>query len=260
MKSYVFISRGPRNYLQATFFTHHVCKPSQDVHDMEAVHRNMMLALTHTQQPRCEIDADTLRCTEDMNVQVQEAPWDLREIHNQACKSICGMAVLLHRSSAAPILQTYINAYLLWFSCMRAVLKEEHQQRDHPKHGFAQYMQRIPLRKLTVILPTVCFWVSVKCSDSLPIRTQDVAKIVVALHQERGDQHLLEYKLQDLRHTEDAMLQLLDFDILKNQRQIDKMEDTIRAHFGEAYESQQAQAQIVHIVFQMFREVADKMD
>ena len=227
---------------------------------MDAAERNMMLALTHPHERVHAIDADTLLCTEDMNVQEQEAVWDLREIHKQACKSICSMAVLLHRSSAAPILQTYINAYLLWFSCIRAVFKQEHQQRDHPKYGFAQYMQRIPLRKLTVILPTVCFWASVKCSDRLPIRTTDMAKIVVALHQERGDQHLLEYKLQDLRHTEDAMLQLLDFDILKNQEQIDRMEEIIRAQFGEAYESHEAQAQIVHIVFLMFQEVADQMD
>jgi hypothetical protein len=143
---------------------------------------------------------------------------------------------------------------------MRAVFDERHQHPQHRKHVFAAYMQSIPLQKLTVLLPVVCFWVSIKCSDSLPVRTHDVAKIVVALHQERGDQHLLEYKLQDLRDTEDAMLQLLDFDILKNQDQIDNMEKIIRELFGDEYESQQAQEQIVHIVFQMFREVAEKMD
>lgn len=227
---------------------------------MDAAERNMMLALTHPHQRVYAIDPDSLLCTEEMNVQVQEPQWDMREIHKQACKSICSMAVLLHHSSAAPILQSYINAYLLWFTCMRAVLNEEHQQRQHVKYAFAQYMKRIPLRKLTVILPTVCFWASVKCSDSLRIRTQDVAKIVVALHQERGDQHLLQYKLQDLRDTEDAMLQLLDFDLLKNQDQIDSMEKIIREQFAEAYESQEAQSQMVRIVFLMFQEVADKMD
>ena len=193
-------------------------------------------------------------------MRVQEAPWDLQEIHKQACKSICSMAVLLHRCSVTPHLQTYINVYLLWFACMRAVFNEEHQQRQHPKYAFAEYMKRIPLRKLTVIVPAVCFWVSVKCSDSVCVRTHDLAKVIVALHQERGDQHLLEYKLQDLRDTEDALLQLLDFDILQNQEKIDKMEETIRAHFGAAYESQEAQAHIVPIVYQMFLQVSGDMD
>ena len=65
--------------------------------------------------------------------------------------------------------------------------------------------------------------------------------------------------MQDLRDTEYVLLQLLDFDILKNQEQIDSMEQIIRAQFGAAYESQQAQTQIVLIVFLMFQEVADKM-
>ena len=193
-------------------------------------------------------------------MRVQEAPWDLQEIHKQACKSICSMAVLLHRCSVTPHLQTYINVYLLWFACMRAVFNEEHQQRQHPKYAFAEYMKRIPLRKLTVIVPAVCFWVSVKCSDSVCVRTHDLAKVIVALHQERGDQHLMEYKLQDLRDTEDALLQVLDFDILQNQEKIDKMEETIRAHFGAAYESQEAQAHIVPIVYQMFLQVSGDMD
>ena len=223
---------------------------------MDVVQQNMLLALTYTDSTVYAIDVDTLRCTED--VQVQET-WDLLEIHKQACKSISSMAALLHRCSVTPHLQTYINVYLLWFACMRAVLNEEHQHRQHPKYAFAEYMKRIPLCKLTVIVPAVCFWVSVKCSDSVCVRTHDLAKVIVALHQERGDQHLMEYKLQDLRDTEHALLQLLDFDILHDQDKIDKMEETIRAHFGAAYESQEAQAQIVRIVYKMFLAVSRDM-
>ena len=72
-------------------------------------------------------------------------------------------------------------------TCIRAVFDEEHQQPQHPEHVVAEYIKRIPLRKLTVILPAVCFWVSVKCSDSVCIRTHDLGKVIVALHQERGD-------------------------------------------------------------------------
>jgi hypothetical protein len=117
----------------------------------------------------------------------------------------------------------------------------------------------MPSRKLTVILPAVCFWVSVKCSETYSLTTREWARMIDAVHKGRGDDSLVEYSLHDLRDTEHAVLQLLDFDILKNQETIDVMEKTIRAQFGEAYESAEAQGQIVRIVCRMFRGVAIDM-
>jgi hypothetical protein len=223
---------------------------------MDAVQPSMSQALVHPNKRVYAIEEDILLCTAEMHA--QKAPSDLRQIHKQACKSIFSMAVILYRCSVVPHLQTYINVYLLWYDCMRAVFDERHQHPQHRKHVFAAYMQSIPLQKLTVLLPVVCFWVSIKCSDSFHVRTNDLARMIVAVHQERGDENL-EYHLQDLRDTEDALLQLLDFDILKSQDAMDKMEEMLRAQFGEAYESPEAQAQIVSILCKMFEEVAESM-
>ena len=108
------------------------------------------------------------------------------------------------------------------------------------------------------MLPAVCFWVSVKCSDSIKMRAKDVASMIDAVHNERGERNLLQYRLADLQDTEHALLQLLDFDILREQDKIDGMEEIIRAQFADAYESSDAQSQILRIIFLMFDEVAEK--
>ncbi len=242
--------------MQATILTPPRRESSEDVDSMEVVQTSMLQALTHTHEQVCASDLDILWCTEELGE--PEAPLDLRQIHKQACQSICSMALRLHRCSVVPHLQTYINVYLLWYAGMQAVFEPEHQQPQHHKHAFAEYIKRIPLRKLTVILPAVCFWVSVKTSDSFCVRTTDLARMIVAVHQERGDENL-EYHLQDLRDTEHALLQLIDFDILKNQDSIDKMEEVLRVQLGAAFGSADAETQTVRILCRMFEEVADSM-
>ena len=46
------------------------------------------------------------------------------------------------------------------------------------------------------------------------MRAKDVASMIDAVHNERGERNLLQYRLADLQDTEHALLQLLDFDIL----------------------------------------------
>jgi hypothetical protein len=177
--------------------------------------------------------------------------WSLQEIHKQACRSIISIAVLMHSKSIVPHLHTYINVYELWYACMRAVFDEANQQPHHAKQQFANYIKEIPFQKLVVILPAVCFWVSVKCCDMFHVTTKDVANIIVALHVDRDDRHM-HYTLQDLRHAEDALLQLLDFDVYKQQEKIDRMEELIRSQYGDAYDSSESQMQIVRIIYAMY--------
>lgn len=201
-------------------------------------------------------DLSTLLCTEDdevQHVQVLELP----KIHKQACKSICCFAVLLHHCSVVPHVHTYINVYELWYAFMRAICDEENQKPQHRKYEATQHFKRMPSRKLTVMLPAVCFWVSVKCSESFDLRTQDLAKMIDAVFKDRGDDDLLEYNLQELRDSENMLLHLLDFDILRQQDKIDVMETKIRAEYGDEYDSSQAQSEIVRIIYSMFNPVAD---
>ena len=212
----------------------------------------MPRGLTHTNEQVYAIDPAILLCTEEVcreELQERQVTWSLQEIHKQACRSIISIAVLMHNKSMVPHLHTYINVYELWYACMREVFDEAYQQPHHPKHRFAEYIKGIPFHKLVVILPAVCFWVSVKCCDVFSVTTKEVAMNIVALHVDRGDRHLVHYTLQDLRDTEDALLQLLDFDVYKEQDKIDRMEELIRAEYGDAYDSIQAQSEILRILY-----------
>jgi hypothetical protein len=216
---------------------------------MDVVQRGMLQALTYTNEQVYASDRATSLCAEEL--QERQVTWSLQEIHKQACRSIISIAVIMQRKSIVPHLHTYINVYELWYACMREVFDEANQQPHHPKHKFAEYIKDIPFRKLVVILPAVCFWVSVKCCDTFSVTTKDVANNIVALHVDRGDRHV-HYTLQDLRDTEDALLQLLDFDIYKQQDKIDKMEELIRAHYGDAYDSSESQRHILRIFYDMY--------
>lgn len=222
---------------------------------MDVVPVKMPQAWPPTTEQVYAIDPDILLCREVLlrrEVQEELVTWNLEEIHKQACRSICSMAVLMHSKSVVPHLQTYINVYELWYACMRAVFDEANEEPHHPKQQFARHIKGIPFRKLVVILPAVCFWVSVKCCDTFTVPTRQVANIIVALHQDRGDAHLVDYTLQDLRDAEDALLQLLDFDILRQQEKIDDMEKIIRGLYGDTFDNSDVQRQIVHIIYNMY--------
>jgi hypothetical protein len=217
----------------------------------------MLRACTQTGRRVYAIDPDILHCDEDL--EPQEAPWNLLQIHCQACRSICCIAGLLHACSVVPNLETYINVYLLWYACMNAIRDAQHQNREHPKHDACEYFKRMPSRKLTVVLPAVCFWVSAKCSDRFIMRTDNVASLIAAVHRDRGDDGVFYYKPQDLRDTENAMLHLIDFEILRNQAKIDSMEKIIRTQFAEDFDSKETQKKIARQMCMIFEQVAEKM-
>jgi hypothetical protein len=212
-----------------------------------AIDPNILLCTEELQKKQVHaIDQDIVLCTEEL--QEKQVTWTIEEMHKQACRSILSIAVLMSSKSIVPHLQTYINVYELWHACMHEVFDEANKQPHHPKQKFAQYIQDIPFQKLVVIIPAVCFWVSVKCCDTFSVTTKDVANNIVALHVDRGDRHV-HYTLQDLRDAEDALLQLLDFDIYKQQDKIDQMEEYIRAQYGDAYDSSESQRHICEIIY-----------
>ena len=181
---------------------------------------------------------------------------ELRLMQTQACQSICTIATHLHLHSIVPQMHTYINVYLLWIACMQAIYGANTLQELDPKHELINYFKQMPLRKLTVIIPAVCFWISVKCTESsISFRSRDVACMIAAVQLDRGDYDLFSYSLEEIAKSEYAALQLVDFDILGNQDRIDAMEDVLQAHFGYMYEEKEAQSHIVHIISRMFDEI-----
>ena len=183
-------------------------------------------------------------------------PSELRVMHTEACQAICAIATHLHLHSIVPQMHTYINVYLLWIACMQAISGAHTLHELDPKHEFINYFKQMPSRKLAVIIPAVCFWISVKCTESsFCFRSRDVACMIAVVQIVRGDWNLFSYTLEEIANSEHAALQILDFDILRNQDRIDTMEDVLKAHFGDIYETKEAQSQIARIISRMFDEI-----
>ena len=79
--------------------------------------------------------------------------------------------------------------------------------------------------------------------------------MIAVVQMVRGDWNLFSYTLEEIANSEHAALQILDFDILRNQDRIDAMEDVLKAHFGDMYEKKEAQSQIARIISRMFDEI-----
>lgn len=63
------------------------------------------------------------------------------------------------------------------------------------------------------------------------------------------------YTLRELCQAEDAVLQLIDWDILRSQDKIDGMEDILEAHFTDSYSSAKVQSEVVLLIFRMFNDI-----
>lgn len=79
--------------------------------------------------------------------------------------------------------------------------------------------------------------------------------MIAAVQLDRGDYDLFSYSLEEIGQSEHAALQILDFDILRNQERIDDMEDVLEAHFGDIYQEKESQSHIVRIISRMFDEI-----
>ena len=149
-------------------------------------------------------------------------------------------------------MHTYINAYFLWKAWMQAMRSGATLRQGDPKHASINLFKQLSLRKVAVLVPAVCFWLSVKFTEvALSISVNDLACMIRAA----GAGDVYTYTLRELCQAEDAVLQLLDWDLLANQKKIDGMEDMLEAHFKDSYSSAKVQGEVVLLMFRMFNEV-----
>jgi hypothetical protein len=71
----------------------------------------------------------------------------------------------------------------------------------------------------------------------------------------RGDWNFFSYTSEEIVESEYAVLQLLNFDVLRNQERIDAMEEEFEAYFGESYKDKEVQGQSVRIFSRLFDEI-----
>jgi hypothetical protein len=184
-------------------------------------------------------------------------PGELRGMHRQACESICAIATQLQRCSSAANMHTYINAYFLWHAWMQAMFAGATLRESDPKHASINLFTQLSPHKMTVMIPALCFWISIKCTETWSISVNDLACMIHAIEHSREDRTgaVYTYTLRELCQAEDAVLQLLDWDILRSQDNIDGMEDILEAHFTDTYSSAKVQSQVVLLLFHMFNDI-----
>ena len=122
-----------------------------------------------------------------------------------------------HGHSIVYHVHTQRNVHFLWLPWLQAMSCTTDLQEMDLKHEFINYFKRMPSHKIAVIIPAVCFWVTVKCMESLCIRSNDLACIIDAVQQDRKHCTPCEYTLKDLLQAENAVLQWLYWDIIRKQ-------------------------------------------
>ena len=215
----------------------------QDTKSYEQLIRNVLL------QPLGEGDA------------VYAVPLHLQDMHKSACKTICAATMIVHmqsRGNSIILAPTQINVYFIWLAWMQAIHSTSRQP-THPKAMYADYFKSMTLEKIVVLVPVVCLWVCVKCMETWELGSKDILRIIDGMQQARKYQ--VHFTFEDVLNAEHVLLQLIDFDILKNQEHVDKIEDILRAHlnnFEDMYVS--ADAQVVRSLFCVFHDVVDKIE
>ena len=128
-----------------------------------------------------------------------------------------------------------------------------------PKHVSINLFRQLSPHKMTVMIPAVCFWLSVKCTETWSIGVNDLGHMIHAVEHARAESTgaVYTYTLRELCQAEDAVLQLLDWDILRNQQKIDGMEDILKAHFEDSYSSAKVQGEVVLLLFNMFNDIGE---
>jgi len=190
---------------------------------------------------------------------VYAVPLQLQDMHKRACKTICAATMIVHmksRGNSIVLVPTQINVYFVWLAWMQA-MHSTTLQPAHPKAVYAAYFESMAPEKIVVLIPVVCLWICVKCMEAWTLGCKDVLRIIQGVQQARNYQ--VHFTLEDVLNAEHIVLQLIDCDILKNQENIDTIEDILRAHlhnFEDMYVT--ADAPVVRSLFCIFYDVVDK--
>ena len=180
------------------------------------------------------------------------APPGLLDMHKQACRSIRDIACTMHRHGIIPAVSTHINVLFLWHAWMRAMSSAEAlQEMDQGKIAMRAFKDMYP-GKLVVIVPALCFLVSMKFIDGKHLRLASMKHIIHILSQNQSDYDLVKCSRAELESTEYDLLHLLNWDIAGSQERVDRVEDILYDHMGDEYRSPQVQSLLVDLLSRIF--------
>lgn len=191
---------------------------------------------------------------------VYAVPLHFQDMHKQACKTISSASMIVHlqsRGNSIILVPTQINVYFVWLAWMQA-MQAATLQPTHPKAMYAEFFERMTSEKIIILLPVVCLWVCVKCMEVWELRSNDIMRIIEGVQKARN--YRFHVTVQDVLYTEHVLLQLIGFDILKNQENIDKIEETLAAYinFEDMYVS--CDAQVIRSLFCIFHDIGDRSE
>jgi hypothetical protein len=180
------------------------------------------------------------------------APPGLLVMHTQACRTIRDIACMLHRHGIVPVVSTHINVFFLWHAWMQAMSSAEALgEMDQRKPAMKAFRDMYP-GKLTVLIPALCFLVSMKFIDGRQMQLTNMKHIMDLVSQNQDDYARVKCSRAELCSTEYALLQLLQWDIAGSQERVDRVEDILYDHMGDEYRSPRVQSQVVDLLSRIF--------
>ena len=161
---------------------------------------------------------------------VYAVPPQWESVHHNACNTISAATTIVHllsRGTTIILAHTQINVYFVWLAWMQA-MHSATLDPLHPKAMDAEYFRNMTPEKMVVLVPVVCLWVCVKCTETWVLRCKDVLCIIERVKRVRNCR--VHITLQDVVHAERFLLNLIDFDVMKSQTLIDGIEDIMGHH------------------------------
>jgi len=107
--------------------------------------------------------------------------------------------------------------------------------------------------KLTVIVPALCFLVSMKFIDGQQMQLNNMKHIIDLVSQNQDDYARVKCSRAELWSTEYDLLHLLQWDIAGSQERVDRVEDILYDHMGDEYRNPKVQSQVVALLSRIFR-------
>jgi hypothetical protein len=126
---------------------------------------------------------------------------------------------------------------------------------DHTdaRFGVVQYFRQMHINKLQVVIPAVCFWISIKCFETWMLSCLDVSSLISKLRYDLSmDDASYACSLADIRKAEYAVLQLLNWDVIRNQVSVDRVEKVLMKRFDSSCDAKHVQMQTLVLMYRAF--------
>lgn len=177
----------------------------------------------------------------------------LLDMHKRACRSIRDIACMLHRHGIIPVVSTHINVFFLWHAWMQAMSAADALEERDQRKGAMKAFRAMYRGKLTVIVPALCFLVSMKFIDGQQMQLNNMKHIIDLVSQKQDDYARVKCSRAELWSTEYDLLHLLQWDVAGSQERVDRVEDILYDHMGDEYRNPKVQSQVVALLSRIFR-------